>query len=97
MNELTIVVVLTVRQGTEQELRGVLSSLVPPSRRDHGNLQYEAYVDQADPRRFVFVERWVDEAAQVKHDGESDHIRQFKKDHGHKIEKADVYRLQSIA
>jgi len=97
MNELTIVVVLKVREGVEKELRGVLTALVPPSRQDHGNLQYEVYVDRAEPRCFVFVERWTDEAAQVKHDQESDHIRQFKTNHGNKIEKADVYRLERIA
>lgn len=68
MSELSLVAVLMVREGTEDEMRGALAALVPPSRKGHGNLRYELYADRAAPRRFVIVERWTDEAAHVKHD-----------------------------
>ncbi|MCI0400715.1 MAG: antibiotic biosynthesis monooxygenase [Gammaproteobacteria bacterium] len=96
MSELSVVAVLMVREGTDQELRGVLAALVPPSLKDHGNLRYELYADQSEPRRFVIVQRWTDETAYVKHDQQSDHIRHFTKSHGEKIEKVDVYRLERI-
>ncbi len=82
MPELSPVVILTVREGTEGETRGVLAALVPPSRQDTGNLRYELYGDQAAPRRFAFVERWADEADQFKDDRQSTHIREFAKRHG---------------
>ena len=85
-----------VREGTEDEMRDALAALVPPSRKDYGNLRYELYADRAEPRRFVIVERWTDEAAHVKHDKESDHIRHFTQHYGDKIAKVDVYRLKSI-
>lgn len=96
MSELSIVAVLMVREGTEDEMRGALAALVPPSLKDHGNLRYELYADRAEPRRFVIVERWTDEAAHVKHDKESDHIRHFTKHYGDKTAKVDVYRLESV-
>lgn len=96
MSELSIVVVLTVREGTEEEMRRELGALVAPSRLDHGNLQYELYGDPADARRFVFVQRWVDEAAHRKHDKESDHITRFTRAHGSKIQNVDLYKLERI-
>ena len=96
MSELSIVAVLMVREGTEDEMRDALAALVPPSRKDQGNLRYELYADRAEPRRFVFVERWTDETAHVKHDKESDHIRHFTTHYGDKISKVDVYRLESM-
>jgi quinol monooxygenase YgiN len=96
MSELSVVAILMVREGTEDEMRGALAALVPPSRTDQGNLRYEMYADQTESRRFVIVQRWTDETAYVKHDKGSDHIQQFTKRHGDKIAKADVYRLESI-
>ena len=97
MSELSVVAVLKVREGTEQEMRGILAALVPPSRKDPGNLRYELYADPKDPRRFVLVQRWVDQASYVQHDQRSDHIREFTKSHGSKIETAEVYQLVSVA
>ena len=96
MTELAIVAVLTVRKGTEQELRSALAALVAPSRKDQGNLEYEMYVDRNEPRRFVVVERWTDEAAHAKHDAESSHVRHWKKISDGKVEKVDFYKLESI-
>jgi len=96
MSDLTIVAVVTVHEGTEDEMRGVLASLVTPSRKDEGNLRYEFYADEADPRRFVFVERWTDSTAHFRHDQQSEHITTFTSNHGHKLEKVDLYRIQEI-
>jgi quinol monooxygenase YgiN len=96
MREFSIVAVLTIREGTEDEMRAALAARVSPSRQDPGNLRYELYADRTEPRRFVIGERWTDEAAHVKHDQESAHIRQFTKHYGDKIAKADVYRLESM-
>src|SRR5688572_9297287 len=97
MRELTVLVILTVREGAEREMRDAFQSLVAPSRLDSGNLRYELFADQTDPRRFVFLESWADEASQVKHDQESNHILHFKKNHWEKVEKFEVYRISAIA
>jgi quinol monooxygenase YgiN len=96
MNELSVVGILKVREGTESEMRGLLAALVPLSRKDHGNLRYELYQDRHAPRRFVLVQRWADEAAYIKHDKHSAHIQEFQKAHFERIESAEVYQLISV-
>lgn len=96
MPELSIVAVVMVRKGSEQELRGALAALVAPSRKDEGNLRYEMYADRNEPRRFVVVERWTDEAAHAKHDAESVHIRRWAEISKGKIEKVELYKVDSI-
>jgi quinol monooxygenase YgiN len=55
-------------------------------------------VDQNDPRRFVFVEHWVDKNAQHKHDSDSEHIRHFKERGSSNVEKVEIfYQLDRIA
>ncbi len=97
MNDLFILAVLYAKQGQEGQLRADLTALVEPSRKDEGNLRYELFVDQNDPRRFVFVEHWADAASREKHHTQSRHIVHF---HGHgvsAVEKSEVYKLDRIA
>lgn len=93
MSELSVVAVMKAREGTEAEMRGLLAPLVPVSREDPGNLRYELYQDRNDPRRFVLVQRWADEASYVRHDKHSAHIQGFQAEHLQKIESAEVYQL----
>lgn len=55
------------KPGREDDLRSVLTALVPPTRREIGCYQYDLLVEAADPRRFCFVERWDGEAALEQH------------------------------
>lgn len=57
----------TARPGKEDELRVVLTALIPPTRRELGCYQYDLLLDMHDPRRFCFVERWDDEEALEQH------------------------------
>jgi quinol monooxygenase YgiN len=94
--EVNIVGVLKVREGTEKEMRDIFAALVEPSRKNDGNLRYELYQDQSDPRRFVFVQRWTNEASHQKHDQEAAHIQEFKKKHLEKVESAEIYQLTLV-
>ena len=97
MSDLFIAAVLYAKQGQENQLRADLTALVEPSRRDEGNLRYELFADQSDPRRFVLVEHWTDPASREKHHTESKHILNF---HAHgvaAVEKSEVYKLDRIA
>jgi quinol monooxygenase YgiN len=55
------------KPGKEDELRAVLTALIPPTRRELGCYQYDLLVELADPRQFCFVERWDDHAALDEH------------------------------
>jgi quinol monooxygenase YgiN len=55
------------KAGKEDELKGVLTGLIPPSRREIGCYQYDLLRNPSDPRDFCFVERWEDEKAFDQH------------------------------
>jgi quinol monooxygenase YgiN len=98
MSELFIVVALYAKDGREQTLRRDLFAVVEPSRKENGNLRYELFVDRNDARRFVFVERWVDQHAQQKHHTESEHIRHFHEHGAANVERTEIsFQLERIA
>jgi len=98
MSDFFMVVVLYAKEDAENDLRRDLTAVVEPSRGDEGNLRYELFVDQDDPRRFVFVEHWESPEAQQKHHTQTEHIRHFQ-DHGAvNVERFEgVYSLNRIA
>jgi quinol monooxygenase YgiN len=55
------------RPGREAEVRAALVEIAEPSRADPGCLMWEAYDDPQEPRRFVTVELWADQAAFTAH------------------------------
>jgi quinol monooxygenase YgiN len=62
------------KPGHEDELKGVLTALIPPSRREIGCYQYDLLRNPADPRDFCFVERWEDNDALEQH-GATPHLK----------------------
>lgn len=58
-----IVAVFQAKPGQEQTLAGVLGACVAPSRAEPGCVSYVLHQDRIDPSRFVFIERWADQAA----------------------------------
>ena len=62
------------KPGKEDELRAVLTGLIPPSRREIGCYRYDLLRNLADPRDFCFVERWEDEKAFAQH-GATAHVK----------------------
>lgn len=58
---------ITARAGSEGDLRQVLQELPRPSRREEGCLGYELFLNEDDPREFVTVEQWSDQAAADAH------------------------------
>jgi quinol monooxygenase YgiN len=56
--ELSVVAVLTAKQGQEDVVRQALSALVPPTLAEEGCLAYELFESGAAPGVFVTQERW---------------------------------------
>lgn len=44
--------------GYEEEVRAVLESYLAPTRAEQGCLRYDLFVDDADPKKFTFIEEW---------------------------------------
>jgi quinol monooxygenase YgiN len=55
------------RPGKEALVREVIAAMTPPSRREPGNLFYQAQVSPQDPLTFVLYEQYVDAAAYDAH------------------------------
>jgi len=73
---LTVVAEITAKPGREEELRGLLTSVVPLVRAEEGCIQYDLHVSTKDPASFVFVENWKDADALKSHAG-SEHMKSF--------------------
>lgn len=58
---------LTARPGEEEAILEAMRALVPASRAEPGCISYFAHRDAADPRKFMFYEQYVDEAAFSAH------------------------------
>ena len=73
---LTVVAEMRARPGRESDLRDALLSLIEPTRKEDGCVQYDLHVHTEDPYRFVFYENWASRERLNIH-LESPHLRAF--------------------
>jgi quinol monooxygenase YgiN len=71
-------VVLEAAKGREEELAGLLSKLVAPTRSEPGCLGYELNASREKPGSFLFYEKFADQAALDAHVS-SPHFKNFLK------------------
>jgi autoinducer 2-degrading protein len=67
---------IVVKEGSEDAVAAVMPEVVAASRTEPGCLCYIAHRHLEDPRRFMFYEQYVDEAAFKAHT-ESDHYQRL--------------------
>lgn len=65
--DIQVVAVVQARAGEEAAFAAAIKACVAPSRNEDGCLLYMPYQDQAQPGRFVFIERWTSRAALDAH------------------------------
>jgi len=58
----TVVATFRARPGKEAELRNALISLVAPTHKEKGCLNYDLHVSADDPTKFLFHENWTSKA-----------------------------------
>ena len=56
---LTVVAELQAKPGKEEDVRSLLLTLIEPTRREEGCVQYDLHMNTGDPGRFVFYENWT--------------------------------------
>lgn len=61
--EIRVVAILEAKSGKAKEVEQILKACVAPSRAEAGCRFYTLHVDLENTQRFVFVERWADQAA----------------------------------
>ena len=62
MSDLSVVAVLTAKDGQEDVVRQALRALVAPTREESGCLAYDLFESAAAPGTFVTQERWRGQA-----------------------------------
>jgi quinol monooxygenase YgiN len=78
MTEIAVVATFIAKPGNEDKLKAALQGIVTPTLKEPGALQYDLHRDIKEPRRFVFFERWLSEAALAQHN-QTPHIQELGK------------------
>ena len=63
----TVLVTLEAKPGKEKELQAVLSSLIAPSLKEAGCINYDLHKSPTNPRVFMFYENWSSKEAHNLH------------------------------
>lgn len=71
---LSVVAEIEAKTGCEEEVRKILLSIVEPTRKEEGCIQYDLHVSTSEPGRFFFYENWTNGEALKRH-AASDHIK----------------------
>jgi quinol monooxygenase YgiN len=74
MNSITVVATFQARPGKESELRNALVSLLAPTRKEIGCLNYDLHQSPEEPAKFLFYENWTSKAALDAH-LQSEHVK----------------------
>lgn len=74
---LTKKVVFVAKEDSINELKALLEMMVQPSKAEPGCLLYNIYQIDEDPKTFVVVESWEDEAALEGHKN-TEHYKHYK-------------------
>ena len=95
MNEqLTVIAHLRALNGQIEETKAFLTSLIAPTRSEHGCVEYWLHQDQDDPAEFTFYENWTSRAEWDKH-MELPHLKIFA-EHRDKTFELQKIRLMTM-
>jgi quinol monooxygenase YgiN len=64
---ITVVSVLKANEGKQEELERTLRGILPQVESEAGTLAYTLHRDKSEPRKFLFYEKYRDEAALTLH------------------------------
>jgi len=62
MKTITVVATFQARTGKEAALKSVLTSLVAPTHKEAGCINYDLHASPEDPAKFLFHENWTSRA-----------------------------------
>jgi quinol monooxygenase YgiN len=95
MSEVSCVAISVAKPGYAEQLREALESLIDPVRKEAGVIQYEMHRDRNEPRRFVFIERWADEASFAAH-VQAPHIKAYLQKVTDWLEFAEFFAMEKF-
>jgi quinol monooxygenase YgiN len=63
----TVVATFEAKPGKESELKRALLTLIAPTRKETGCINYDLHQSPDDPRKFLFHENWTDKKSLGAH------------------------------
>ncbi|MEQ5399958.1 putative quinol monooxygenase [Providencia rettgeri] len=96
MPEIRIVATVIAKDNEVEFVKAATKSIVEPSNRDEGCLQYELHQDNANPNIFIFFEIWKDQESLDKHNV-TKHLQDFINKIEGKVDSLDVKLISKIA
>jgi quinol monooxygenase YgiN len=85
----TVLAILQAKPGKEADLKQALQSLIEPTLKEEGCINYDLHENLHKPGEFLFYENWTSQAAHQKHD-QSGHIHRVRNMLGPIAEHVDV-------
>ena len=67
MKTITVVATFQAKQGKEEELKNIFTSVLAPTRAEAGCINYDLHQSPDDPAKFLFHENWASLAALDAH------------------------------
>lgn len=92
MSKVTVIAIITAKEGSESVVKNGLSGLVAPTLEEKGCINYDLHVDNEDPRIFAFHETWESGEDLDRH-LESAHIKAFQKTGETHVENVQMHRM----
>lgn len=88
-------VTFIAKEGAQEQMKALLSAMVQPSKAEDGCIFYEIFQYQNNPRKFMAVETWRDEAALEGHKN-SPHYKVYKSSYEPYCEKKYTDELEVL-
>jgi quinol monooxygenase YgiN len=88
-------VTFIAKEGAEEKMKELLSAMVKPSKAEDGCIFYEIFQYEKNPRKFMAVETWRDEAALEGHKN-SPHYKIYKSSYEPYCEKKYTDELEVL-
>lgn len=94
---LTVIATIRARAGSELRAKEILTSLVAPTRKEQGCVNYDLHVRADQPGTFVFYENWTSAAALDAH-LKTPHVQEALSEMGpHLAGEPDIGRFEMIS
>ncbi|BCS52523.1 putative quinol monooxygenase [Geobacter sp. SVR] len=95
MSKVTVVAKIVAKQEAVEAVKAELFTLIAPTRKEEGCIEYNLHQDNQDPAVFIFCEIWESAAHLEKH-AASAHYGAYVKAVEGLIEKKIVHKLTRI-
>lgn len=95
MSKLTVVAKIVAKKDFRDSVKNEMLSLIEPTRKEDGCIEYRLHQDDEDPAVFVFYETWENRACLDKHMN-TDHYKNYVKVVGSMIEEKVVHKMSRI-